>query len=124
MTEGKLIFDIMMVLLFVCALLGVSTWSAIFLLSFYFKRFDNLLLKSPYFNESEQINYKEFPLSQYKTLMYISLFSFRSMTGKRFKDAQFPELETNVVILSYTVSIMSFLVLTTGLATLILLLIL
>ena len=108
MIENILTFDIMMILLFLCALLGVSTWSAIFLLSFHFKRFDNLLLKSPYFNEAEKINYKELPLSRYKTLMYISLFSFRRMTGKRFNGAQLPELGTNIVVLSYTVSIMSF----------------
>lgn len=79
--DNKQLFDLMMALLFVTFLLGLSTTTVIFALSFYFRKLDKFLLISPYFNETEQENYKEFPLSLYKTLIYINLFSFRKMTG-------------------------------------------
>ena len=112
--DNKQLFDLMMALLFVTAFLGVATGVLIFTLSFYFNKFDKTLLKAPYFNEAEQDNYKEFPLNQFKTLIYISLFSFRKLTGKRFKGAAIPKSEMSVTLLSYTASIMAFITMIFG----------
>lgn len=112
--SNELLFDTMMILLFATAFLGVATWVLIFTLSFYFNKFDKTLLKAPYFNEAEQDNYKEFPLNQFKTLIYISLFSFRKLTGKRFKGATIPKPDMSVTLLSYTASIMAFITMIFG----------
>lgn len=105
--DNKQLFDLMMALLFVTFLLGLSTTTVIFALSFYFRKLDKFLLISPYFNETEQENHEEFPLSLYKTLIYINLFSFRKMTGRRFKGAEIQNPGKGVKALSYVTFFMS-----------------
>jgi len=114
MITNETLFDILMVMLCFTAILGVTTWLAIVGLSLYFRKLDATLLKSPYFNEAEQQNYKEFPLSLYKTMIYIHLFSFRKMTGKRFNGATIEYPGKDVSIASYITATMGLLLLTTG----------
>ena len=115
-SNNDLLFDIFMTILVVSTLLGLATWGLIFVLSFYFRTLNKSLLTSPYFNEAEQKNHKEFPLSLYKTLIYINLFSFRKMTGKRFKGASIEPPGKDIKALSYIAFSMSWLLIIIGLS--------
>lgn len=106
--SNELLFDILMTMMISSLLLGIATWSLIFALSFYFRKLDKNLLVNPFFNESEQQNYKEFPLSLYKTLIYINLFSVRKMTGKRFQGASIPQPGKDITYLSHLGFIMEW----------------
>lgn len=114
MITNETLFDILMVMLCFSLTIGVITWLTIGGLSVYFRKLDPILLKSPYFNSAEQQNYKEFPLTLYKTLIYIHLFSFRKMTGKRFKGATIEYPGKGVSIASYITATMGLLLLATG----------
>jgi hypothetical protein len=100
----KILFDLMMILMFILFFSGVFIWAGIASLSGYFgKKYDDTLLKSPHFTAEEQVNYREFPLTLHKTIIYMSYFSYPIITKKRFKNTAAPEIETFPKVASYTI---------------------
>jgi hypothetical protein len=101
----KILFDLMMILMFILFFSGVFIWAGIASLSGYFgKKYDDTLLKSPHFTAEEQVNYQEFPLTLHKTIIYMTYFTYPKLTKKRFKNTLAPEIELFPKVASYTIT--------------------
>ena len=116
--NAPIIFNIWLYLMLISAVWGVATIAFITILKFYFSKYDEILLKAPYFNTAEQDNYLDFPLSIHKTVIYIHLFSFKRLVRKRFKNP--PEINPGktTIVLSYAAACAIYLQILLGAATL------
>jgi len=107
----KIVFDLTIVLMFVLLLAGIFAWTGTVLISKYLsKKYDPILFKKPYFTEDEQLNYREFPLTLHKTIIYLSYFTYPFLAKKRFKNVPAPQLEIIPKISAY-------IIMTVGIAT-------
>lgn len=115
---SPLIFNIWLYMMLISAGWGVATVVLIGLLRFYFSKYDEALLRSPYFNSAEQQNYLHFPLSFHKTVIYIHLFSFKRVVRKRFSFP--PNVNPNkaTILLSYAAASAIYLQIALGASTL------
>ena len=108
-SNGGLLFNIWLYLILFAFLWGIAVMAFIGVLKIWFSKFDEVLLKEPYFNSAEQENYQHFPLSFHKTIIYIHLFSFKKAVRKRFKDM--PDIEPSKLVrnMSYTAAVAIYL---------------
>ena len=115
-SNGGLLFNIWLYLILFAFLWGIALVVFIGGLRCWLSKFDEVLLKEPYFNSAEQENYKHFPLRFHKTIIYIHLFSFKKVVKKRFKDT--PDIEPGKLVknVSYAAAIAIYLQIVASLA--------
>ena len=108
-TNGGPLFNIWLYLMLFSFLWGVLVIIAIGVLRAWFSKFDSELLKEPYFNSSEQENYRHFPLSIHKTIIYVHLFSFQRPIRKRFTPLPDISISNIVKLVSYSMALAIYL---------------